>query len=960
MALTLVTGPANSAKAGVLLDRFRSLADRDPVLVVPTWGDVQHYGRELAAGGMVFGGEVTRFAPLLGGLARTLGVAGRPIGALTRDRVAAAAVADARLELLSRSAASPGFAVAARDLFTELQRERVTPQRFTGALRAWGAEVGREAYAEELARLYAAYRRRLERLSLADAAGFTWRVLDALRERPQAWGDRPLFLYGFDDLQTPQRDLVETLARRTAAEVWVALPYEPGRAALVGCAETVHELEPLAARHERLTALDEHYAHPALHHLERSLFESDVVPSDAGGGVRLLEAGGERAEAELAGAEVLALLHQGVAAADIAIALRGDDAPAVFAQVLESYGVPVTRDRSLELRETRLGLGVLALLRAALPGGTAADVLTWLRTPGKLRSAPLLDGLERRMRRDEAATPADARRAWEAEWDPFKVLGELQAALKAGPRAALEVLVREAESVWTGPRRREAAVMEGAADEDARVAGALRKAAQELAAIAERDGALLRDPADLLEALAGVSVRPPASQDGVVIAGPMDLRARRFRVLFACGLQEGDMPRRPDPDPFLDDDDRRALARASGLVLPTRGDGLARERTLFYELCSRPQELLYLSFRSATEDGGAMAVSPFVTDVRELFTEELWTQRGRRLLADVTWSTRDAPTPHELARARALEANGSEPAALAPPADPGILAALAARGSEPARAVEAFAQCGVRWLVETLLRPQRVDPDPEPMRRGSLAHSVLERTLSGLKERTGSARLVPETLGGALAELDTAIRELAGTPGGASARAGLRALEADLRRYLRHECLNGSGFEPEHLEWDFEELEIAEGVTIHGRVDRVDVARDGRALVRDYKGRTVHSGKSWASGQRLQVALYALAVRAQLGLTPAGALYQPLGGTDLRPRGFVEEEVPGRYVSTDVVDEGALRAQLGNARAEAASAVTRLRAGDIRPCPQTCSPNGCAYPTICRAGVAPAEEADAA
>ena len=62
------------------------------------------------------------------------------------------------------------------------------------------------------------------------------------------------------------------------AEVTVSLTYEPGRAALSARAETVEELRPLAQRVVELPALGEHYApgsRPALHHLERGLFEPE-------------------------------------------------------------------------------------------------------------------------------------------------------------------------------------------------------------------------------------------------------------------------------------------------------------------------------------------------------------------------------------------------------------------------------------------------------------------------------------------------------------------------------------------------------------------------------------------------------------------------------------------------------------------------------------------------------------
>jgi RecB family exonuclease len=260
----------------------------------------------------------------------------------------------------------------------------------------------------------------------------------------------------------------------------------------------------------------------------------------------------------------------------------------------------------------------------------------------------------------------------------------------------------------------------------------------------------------------------------------------------------------------------------------------------------------------------------------------------------------------------------------------------------------------VRWLIEHVLRPGPVDPDPEAMRRGSLGHAVLERTLRGLKARTGSARLEPGTLDEALAELRIAIGELSSAAHTTGARAAARALEVDLERYLRHEAANGAEYEPSLLEWGFggdgdaPPLMIG-GVAISGRVDRIDT--DGsRAIVRDYKGRTVYAGARWAEDGRIQAALYALAVREQLGVEVVGALYQPIGTADQRPRGVVRDDVAGRYVNGDVVDEDLFASRLEDSRAVAAQAAADLRAGRIKPCPDRCAYNGgCAHPGICRA-----------
>ena len=882
------------------------------------------------------------------------------------------------------------------------------PARFTRAVRDWIATGEAPAHAEELAALYSAYHRHLERLGVVDREGLARAALDALRERPSAWGGRPVFLYGFDDLTPLQHDAVETLARH--AEVCLALAYEPGRAAFAGRAATVELLKPHADRHELLADRSEHYApaaRTALHHLERGLFEPGAGRVAPNGAVRLLEAGGERAEAELVAAEVLELTGAGMLPDDIAVLVRGGAAEAeVPAQVLEDYGVRVSLDRRIPFARTRLGAGVLAAARAALPGGTATDLLTWLRTPGRLTDAGTADRLEIRIRRAELESAAEARAtlarldepgsaggdrlaapaaagepivepppgdpraaglgaARDASAELLAALDRLTDAASAGADAFLDAIVAEADSTWTAPHRRAAAVLDPDEAADARAAAALRAAAAELRGLAAADPALVGSPSDILAALADVPVRGAAAPGAVLVADPLEIRARRFRAVFVCGLQEGAFPRHPVPEPFLDDAARASLARAAGLVLPRHEDVLARERYLLYAAVSRPEEVLFLSFRSSDEEGDPALPSAFVDEVRALFTDELWERRGRRLLADVTWPPGAAPTPHELRRARAAAEDRPEPPPLGAPATAPALAVLAARETEAARGLETFAGCGVRWLVDSVLRPGRAEPDPEPMRRGSIAHAVLEQTLRRLQARAGSARLEPESLPAALEELAAAMAARRAEAAGTRARALLRELEVDLRRLLTHEAECGAGLEPSRLEWSFGRegdehgpLPLAgTGLGVTGRVDRIDVDPAGRALVRDYKGRKVSAGARWVRDNKLQVALYALAVRDLLGLETVGALYQPVGHRDVRPRGVVRRDVPGRYVNGDVVGGEELDAALEAARELAARAAADLRAGRIRACPDSCTPNGgCAYPAICRAGDGAAEE----
>src|ERR671933_425436 len=60
MGLKLVTGPANSGRAGEVLGAYRARIADDPILVVPALRDVSQLQRELARTGGTLGAGVAR------------------------------------------------------------------------------------------------------------------------------------------------------------------------------------------------------------------------------------------------------------------------------------------------------------------------------------------------------------------------------------------------------------------------------------------------------------------------------------------------------------------------------------------------------------------------------------------------------------------------------------------------------------------------------------------------------------------------------------------------------------------------------------------------------------------------------------------------------------------------------------------------------------------------------------
>lgn len=935
MPLTLITGPANSAKAREVLGAFAAGRQRGALLVVPTVRDAQLYARELAADGAVIGGAVLTFSGLSREIARRAGYQGRRLSELQRERLLRRALGDVRLDELQESAQTPGFVGAAIELIAELERSLVTPERF--------ARSG----AGEVAAIYSAYARVLERAGRVDAELYSWRALDALRANPARWGSTAVYFYGFDDLTPLERDAIETLSRVVGTDVTVSLTYEAGRSALAARAEAVEELKPLAERVHELPATDEFYEKPALYFLERHLFEGSEERVDPGDAVRLLEAGGERAELELVGAEILKLLGGGVPGEEIAVVFRNGPASLVE-RVFAEYGIPIAVEREVPFGHTTLGRGLLALARCALlRDAPASELIAYLRTPGVYGST---DDAEAMVLREGIRTAAEARERLGLSLREVDALD--------GP----EELERQARRLFVSPRRGSAALLGPDERLDARALSVLTRALSELADLGERPSGT-----ELLELLDGLTVRV-ASHGGVVVAGPLELRAQRFRAVFVCGLQEGSFPAPGSPEPFLTDDRRLELAARSGVRLRLREDALARERYLFYSCVSRATEDVVVSYRSSDEEGNIELPSPFIDDLAELFTARWRDRRRRRLLADVVWPLEEAPTPRERARAMV---SAPAPSGTRSVTDlDGLALGQAALGKVrhsdilSAGALEAYAECPVKWLVEKELQPRRLEPDPEPMVRGSFIHELLERLLREL-----GRPLTRESLHHANRILDRLLAEpapqLALGRGEAVRTAALRSIEADLRRYLAHEAASGCDWDAGALElrfgFDDEQegslpaLELTPDIRVRGMVDRIDVDGAGHAIVRDYKSggkRQAYAGARWAPDRQLQVALYMLAVRELMGLEPVAGLYQPLGGEDLRSRGvFLDGAAVGAsVVGTDARSPDALREVLDDARERAVELAARLRSGNLEPCPDTCSRDGCKYPGICRSG----------
>jgi RecB family exonuclease len=353
--------------------------------------------------------------------------------------------------------------------------------------------------------------------------------------------------------------------------------------------------------------------------------------------------------------------------------------------------------------------------------------------------------------------------------------------------------------------------------------------------------------------------------------------------------------------------------------------------------------------------------SLFVDDVLDAFDPKAAERVERRPLGAAGFDDETlAPTENERARALAAAGPGAPEPEIASLRDPRVLGHLAARATWSASALEDYASCPVKWFVERLLRPSVLEPDPEPMLRGVLAHRVLEVALRALSQ---GGPLTPERLDEARATVRAALDEHADdatiSPNPERRRAALRRLEADLLRYVEHAAHANSAFAPAEFELTFGgeddergAAELAGGeLRLQGRIDRIDV-NGGEAIIYDYKGKGAPPQAKWLDDARLQVGLYLLALPQLLGLDGVGGLYQPLGrDDDGRPRGLLRDGVdPGlASVDRDRLPPEEFDARLDEVLHAALEAVRGIRSGALVPQPDACAwGGGCAHPSICR------------
>ena len=454
---------------------------------------------------------------------------------------------------------------------------------------------------------------------------------------------------------------------------------------------------------------------------------------------------------------------------------------------------------------------LLALLKHPMVGGQGDQRLQWLDAVRSLDLA--LRGPRPRgglVGLDERFAERKADRAWR---QVRAIVEQLEDSIRSSSLAALARALREmtselaGDAAWRGP--------------DGRIAADLLAELEQLSD-AEVTSVAAEDIVPVLRNLMdGLPVRRPyGGHPRIFIWGLLEARLQKADLMILGGMNEGVWPSLPSPDPWLAPQIRRLL----GLPGPEFRTGLAAHD--FMSALGAPRVLLTRARRDSR--------SPTVAS-------RLWL----RLQAMTGGMTRD----QRLERlALALDASADVSPAPRPAPSPPVESRpkkIAVTDLDRLRA-DPFAFYAKAVLK---LRPEDpVDAEHHAAWKGTAVHEVLEAWFK--EDGCDPARLK------ARAEAmiaDEAIHPM------------LRALWAprlmEAINWIAEEATKDrEGGRSPILAEQFGEAEVA-GVTLFGKVDRIDRLADGKLVIVDYKTGQAPAKKAVAEGFALQLGLLALIAR---------------------------------------------------------------------------------------------------
>jgi ATP-dependent helicase/DNAse subunit B len=308
-------------------------------------------------------------------------------------------------------------------------------------------------------------------------------------------------------------------------------------------------------------------------------------------------------------------------------------------------------------------------------------------------------------------------------------------------------------------------------------------------------------------------------------------------------MVEKQFPHLHQQDPFFPDPARCRL-NAGGIRVRTAAEFEREERALFDTATSRATMLVTLSYPEFDSRGERNLPSIFLEDLNQPPVDSVPMRPAPRHVP----APRSAP---QVAAGDLLDFLQRKTARLSP------------------SGLEIFLQCPFQYFTQRLMRLKTAPPRPEErlsfLEQGNIVHEVLA---AWWHEPQDVAPLFERVFGRRLEE--------AHIPYGYHTERLRNAMLDDLKRFTSQDVWPRAGFQSQ-TEIPFA-FPLAEGLEISGRIDRLDVAPDGRAFVLDYKYSAAQRVKDKLKNENLMQAPLYLMAAEHLNFRPAGMFYVGVKG----------------------------------------------------------------------------------
>ena len=923
---------------------------------------------------------------------------------------------DNKIKYFAGLVSKKGFLRSVTSLLDQLGCCGATLEEIGSAFFCWdGRPASYRQKDRDVAEIYGAYMNYLIAHDIYDMEGL-YRLAAAELTVLRNSGERgilkwkTLYFQGFYQFDALQLEIIRQLGE--LLDVWIALPYEANRPDLYGVTEfTYGDLMQYAEPTPKLPAFQPERS-ASVQHILQNFRNPSAKPVPVDGSIEIWRYAGQTEEIRGVLRDIKTQIRsKNIRPEEVAIVVRRMDAYSGIRALCDEYGIPAKIEDLALVAANPLFKYILSLLSLpSLHGREKTEgCIDFLTQPLQriifdLRTDSVMQIASEHYYTDYTALLADVEKnvgcaslvkLWQAvEQLPSEASVTIYCEQLTRIFSLLDLKVK-AGKMYQNDRISLAGFknLVCVCDE---ILALLQKIQQDYRICRCEDRILSSlEFAELLqEAAEPVSVLlQPENAEGVSVLPAANLEDASFRQVYVLGLRENEFPFLKKESWIYNDRERSDLA-ALGIILPCSADGYKEDVHFFANVCASAKERLVFTFSEDEES----KVSPYIGEILALFTDLKIQEKApvkhpeeclsREELALALGRQGNVEELRMIVGKEVLEAGYSDLRRKQSKLDwCGLLSdqALVDQVNRiignrfSASKLETYRGCPFRFLASYGWKqqlPEKAEEELNPMQRGNLFHTVLERFIKNhLGEQLTMLQWekLREEIDRIFSQICREMTESGVIYAGDFWEHDKEVQRAALHNWLRNEISysNKGTFRPEAVEQDFgrngiEGMQMQTGpyrIYLNGKIDRIDKAGN-RYYITDYKSGNAPGKKDFLDTD-IQLPLYLLATE-ELFAAPAGGSVAGGGyfvikdGKRKESFRFAEEanipaaEIPWKTY-TELTDNDGNKVKIedikelkGKTEDVIKALLDRVYAGDFVPTPAAGCDANCPAANICR------------